>query len=185
VAESCKTDPAHESSRSPSSLNERLTLLEVWDVELVWPVAGTCQRHQKEQQFNGSRYPWEQCQSTPPHPPQLDYSEYVRSRTGVGVGVLLVADSQPVHLGIRPPFGTLDKMLSCSSFSSDNYLILRSKASSLTRKRVCSSQCNHCAIRSLKPNHTLPSHLRLCSLLSPLTTRRDCGGSILTRLHTG
>jgi hypothetical protein len=37
--------------------------------------------------------------------------------------------SQPVRLGIRPPFGTLDQMLSCSSFSSDNYFILRSKAS--------------------------------------------------------
>jgi hypothetical protein len=31
-------------------------------------------------------------------------------------------------------------------------------------------------------NHTLLSHLRL--LGSPLTTRRDYGGGILTRLHT-
>jgi hypothetical protein len=35
----------------------------------------------------------------------------------------------------------------------------------LTRKRVCSLQCNHSLVRLLTPNnHTLPSHLRLCSL---------------------
>jgi hypothetical protein len=44
-------------------------------------------------------------------------------------------------------------------FSADNYLILLSKASSLTRKRVCSLQWNH----SLVPI-TILSHLRLCSL---------------------
>jgi hypothetical protein len=59
-------------------------------------------------------------------------------------------------------------MLSCSSFSSDNYFILRSKASSLTRKRVCSSQCSHSLVRPLTPNHTLPPHLRLCSLFCRL-----------------
>jgi hypothetical protein len=73
--------------------------------------------------------------------------------------------SQPVRPGIRPPFGTLDQMLSCSYFSSDNYFILRSKASSLTRKRVCSLQCNHSLVRAVTPNnYTLPPHLRLCSL---------------------
>jgi hypothetical protein len=72
--------------------------------------------------------------------------------------------SQPVHLGIGPPFGTLDQILSCSSFSSDNYFILGSKAPSLTRKQVCSLQCSHSLVRSLTPNHTLLSHLRLCSL---------------------
>jgi hypothetical protein len=50
---------------------------------------------------------------------------------GIGVGV-------GVHLGIGPPFGTLDQILSCSSFSSDNYCILILKAPSLTRKRVSS-----------------------------------------------
>jgi hypothetical protein len=59
-----------------------------------------------------------------------------------------------------------------------NYFILLSKAPSLTRKRVCSLQCNHSLVR------TLLSHLRLCSLLSPVTTLKDYGGSILTRLHT-
>jgi hypothetical protein len=49
--------------------------------------------------------------------------------------------------------------------SSDNYFFLLSKAPSLTRKRVCSLQCTHSLVRSLTPNnHTLPSHLRLCSL---------------------
>jgi hypothetical protein len=87
--------------------------------------------------------------------------------------------SRSVRLGIGPPFGTLDQILSFSS--SDNYFILLSKAPSLTRKRVCSLQCNHSLVRLLTPNnHTLPSHLRL----SPLTTRRDCGGGILMRLHT-
>jgi hypothetical protein len=47
--------------------------------------------------------------------------------------------SQPIHLGIGPLFGTLDQILSCSSFSADNYLILLSKAG----KRVCSLRCNH------------------------------------------
>jgi hypothetical protein len=35
--------------------------------------------------------------------------------TAVGVGVLLAADSRPVRLGIGPPFGILDQILSCSS----------------------------------------------------------------------
>jgi hypothetical protein len=72
--------------------------------------------------------------------------------------------SQPVRLDIGPPLGTLDQILSCSSFSSDNYFILRSKAPSLTRKRICSLECNHSLVRSLTPNHNLPPHLRLCSL---------------------
>jgi hypothetical protein len=79
----------------------------------------------------------------------------------IGVGVLLAADSQPVRLGIGPPFGTLDQILSCSSFSSDTYFILRSKAPSLTRKWVCSLQRNHSLVRSLTPNHTLPPHRSL------------------------
>jgi hypothetical protein len=46
--------------------------------------------------------------------------------------------SWPVRLGIGPPFGTLDQILSCSSYFADNYFSLLSKAPSLTRKRVCS-----------------------------------------------
>jgi hypothetical protein len=65
-------------------------------------------------------------------------------------------------------------------------IILLSKASSLTRKRVCSLQCIHSLVRLLTPNnHTLPSHLRLCSLsVTSYDSQRCCGG-ILTRLHTG
>jgi hypothetical protein len=38
-------------------------------------------------------------------------------------------------------------------------------APSLTRGRVCNLQCNRWLVRSLRTNnHTLPSHLRLCSL---------------------
>jgi hypothetical protein len=36
-------------------------------------------------------------------------------------------DSRQVRLGIGPPFGTLDQILSCSSFSADNYLIILPK----------------------------------------------------------
>jgi hypothetical protein len=67
-------------------------------------------------------------------------------------------------------------------FSADNYLIILPKASSLTRRRVCSLQWNH----SLVPITILYRLIWDCvPFLSPLTTRRDYGGSILTRLHTG
>jgi hypothetical protein len=58
------------------------------------------------------------------------------------------------------PLGPLTRFYLALLFSSDNYFILLSKAPSLTRKGACSLQCNH----SLFNNHTLPSHLRLCSL---------------------
>jgi hypothetical protein len=90
--------------------------------------------------------------------------------------------SRPVRLGIGPPFGTLDQIISCSSFFVWQLRYSAFKAPSLTRERVCSLQCNHSLVRAVTPNnHTLPSHLRLCSL----TARRDCDGSILTRPHTG
>jgi hypothetical protein len=65
---------------------------------------------------------------------------------------------------LRPPFGTLDRILACSSFVWQlRYSAFN--ASSLTRKRICSFQCNRSLVRSLTPNnHTVPSHLRLCSL---------------------
>jgi hypothetical protein len=67
-------------------------------------------------------------------------------------------------------------------FSADNYLIILSMASSLTRKRVCSLQWNH----PLVPITILYCLIRDCvPFLSPLTTRRDYGGGIQTRLHTG
>jgi hypothetical protein len=96
--------------------------------------------------------------------------------------ILRPTDSRTVNLGIGPPFGTLDQILSWSSFLSDNYFILLSKASSLTIKRVCSWQCNH----SLVPITILYRLIWDCvPLLSPLTMRSDYGGGILTRLHTG
>jgi hypothetical protein len=67
-------------------------------------------------------------------------------------------------------------------FSADNYLIILNKASSLTRRRVCSLQWNH----SLVQITILYWLIWDCvPFLSPLTTRRDYGGGILTRLHTG
>jgi hypothetical protein len=84
------------------------------------------------------------------------------------------------------PLGPLTRFYLALPSLSDSYFILLSKVPSLMRKRVCSLQCNHSLVRLLTPNnHTLPSHLRLCSLVSPLTTRRDYAGGILTRLHTG
>jgi hypothetical protein len=62
------------------------------------------------------------------------------------------------------PLGPLTRFYLVLS-SSGNYFSLLSKALSLTRKRVCTLQCNHSLVRLLKPNnYTLPSHLRLCSL---------------------
>jgi hypothetical protein len=80
-----------------------------------------------------------------------------------GVGVESV--DQSVSLGIGPPFGTLEQILSCSSFFVWQLRYSSFKAPSLTRKRVCSLQWNHSLVRSLTPNnHTLPSHLRLYSI---------------------
>jgi hypothetical protein len=61
------------------------------------------------------------------------------------------------------PLGPLTRFYLALLTSSDNYFFLISKAPSLTRKRVCSLQCNRSIVRLLTPNHTLPSHLRLCS----------------------
>jgi hypothetical protein len=99
---------------------------------------------------------------------------------GVTVGVLLAADQFVWVSGL--PLGPLTRFYLALLSSSGNYFILLSKASSLTRKRVCSLQCNH----SLVP---ITIHYRLIwdcvPFLSPLTTRRDYGGGILTRLDTG
>jgi hypothetical protein len=80
------------------------------------------------------------------------------------------------------PLGPLTRFYLALLFSADNYLIFLSKASSLTRKRVCILQWNH----SLVPITVLYRLIWDCvPFLSPLTMRRDYGGSILTRLHTG
>jgi hypothetical protein len=63
------------------------------------------------------------------------------------------------------PLGPLTRFYLSLLSSSDNYFILLSMASSLTRKRVCSLECVHSLVRSLTTcNHTLPFHPRLCSL---------------------
>jgi hypothetical protein len=90
----------------------RLTLFEVWDVELVWHVAGTCQRHQKEQPLNGSRYPWEQCQNTLPHPSATGLQQgtdlnRARSRTG---------EVENAGLGMKFSFCIISKPLNLSGY---------------------------------------------------------------------
>jgi hypothetical protein len=73
--------------------------------------------------------------------------------------------SRPVRLGIGPPFGTLDQILSCSSYFVWQLLFSSFKGAFSDEKQVCSLQCNHSLVRLLTPNnHTVPSHLRLCSL---------------------
>jgi hypothetical protein len=63
------------------------------------------------------------------------------------------------------PLGPLTRFYLALLFSFDSYFILLPMAFSLTRKRVCSLQCNHSLVRPLTTNnHTLPSHSRLCSL---------------------
>jgi hypothetical protein len=59
----------------------------------------------------------------------------------VGVGVLIAADQFVWVSGL--PMGPLTRFYLVLLFSADNYLIILSKESSLTRKRVCSLQCNH------------------------------------------
>jgi hypothetical protein len=79
------------------------------------------------------------------------------------------ADSRPVRLVSGLPVGPLTRFYLALLSSSDNFFILLWKAPSLTRKLICSLQCNHSLVRLLTPNnHTLPSHLRLfpfCRLL--------------------
>jgi hypothetical protein len=72
--------------------------------------------------------------------------------------------SRPVRLGIGLPFGAHDQVLSLS-FLKLQLLCSSCRAPSLTWGRDCNLQCNRWLLRSLRTNnHTLPSHLRLCSL---------------------
>jgi hypothetical protein len=64
----------------------------------------------------------------------------------VGVEVLIAADSQSVDQFVWVsglPLGPLTRFYLVLLFLAGNYLIILSKASSLTRKRVCSLQWNH------------------------------------------
>jgi hypothetical protein len=73
--------------------------------------------------------------------------------------------SRPVSLGIGSLFRILHQILSYASSFVWQLRYSAFNASSLTRKRVCSLQCNRSLVRSLTPNnYTLLSHLRLCSL---------------------
>jgi hypothetical protein len=83
------------------------------------------------------------------------------------------------------PLGPMTRFYLSLLFSFDNYFVVLPRAPSLTRGRVSSLQCNHWLVRSLRPITTLYRLIiRDCvPFLSPLTTRRDYGGSILTRLQ--
>jgi hypothetical protein len=77
--------------------------------------------------------------------------------------VLLPTASRPVRFGIGLPFGAHDQIWSSIPF--DNYFVVLPRTPSLTRGWLCNLQCNRWLVRSLRTNnHTLPSHLRLCSL---------------------
>jgi hypothetical protein len=56
--------------------------------------------------------------------------------------VLRPTVSRLFWLGIGPPFGAYDQILSFSSISFDNYFVVLPRAPSLRRGRVCSLQCN-------------------------------------------
>jgi hypothetical protein len=98
---------------------------------------------------------------------------------------LLPTVSRPVSLGIGPPIGTFDQILVALLLFVWQLRYSAFNASSLTRKRVCSLQCNHSLVRAVTPNnYTLPSHLRLGSLFVASYESQGYGGSILSRLHT-
>jgi hypothetical protein len=79
--------------------------------------------------------------------------------------ILRLIFSRPVRLGIGLPFGVYDQILSFSFLWWQLLCCFSCRAPSLTRGRVCNLQCNCWLVRSLRTNnHTLPSHLRLCSL---------------------
>jgi hypothetical protein len=94
--------------------------------------------------------------------------------------------SRPVRLGIGLPFGTCDQILPLPFFS-DNCFVVLPVGRPLWRE---DGSVTYSAIADW-PSHWGPItfHYRLIwdwvPFLSPLTTRRDYGGSILTRLHTG
>jgi hypothetical protein len=73
--------------------------------------------------------------------------------------------SRPVHLGIGLPFGAHDQILSLSFLQWQLLCCSSCRVPSLTRGRVCNLQCNRWLVRTLRTNnHTLLSHLSLCSL---------------------
>jgi hypothetical protein len=110
--------------------------------------------------------------------------KYTKTKNGE-LKLKLICDRQSVGQFVwvsGPPMGPLTRFYLVLLFSADNYFIILPKASSLTRRRVCNLQWNH----SLVPITILYCLIWDCvPFLSPLTTRRDYGGGILTRLHTG
>jgi hypothetical protein len=95
----------------------------------------------------------------PPSPLKQDKDKlHSRSQAKDGVGV-------GVRLGIGLPFGAHVHILYFIFLSFDSYIVVLPRAPSLTIGCVCNLQCNRWLVRSLRTNnHTLPSHLRLCSL---------------------
>jgi hypothetical protein len=95
--------------------------------------------------------------------PLLFVQEYSQVVHGV---VLLAADRHSTSSsGYRASLWGPCPDLYFSSFLDWQLLFLFPMASSLTRGRVCSLECLHSLVRLLTTNnHTLPSHLRLCSL---------------------
>jgi hypothetical protein len=79
--------------------------------------------------------------------------------------ILRTAVSRPVRLSIGFPFGPMTRFYPYPFFSDNCFGCSSCRAPSLTRGQVCNLQCNRWLVRSLRTNnHTLPSHLRLCSL---------------------
>jgi hypothetical protein len=94
--------------------------------------------------------------------------------------------SRPVRLDIGLPFGAHDQILSFP-FSSDNCFVVLPVGRPLWRE---DEAVTYSAIADWSGHWgPITIHYRLIwdcvPSWSPLTTRRDCSGGILTRLHTG
>jgi hypothetical protein len=86
-----------------------------------------------------------------------------------------------LHLGIGLLFGGHDQILSLSFVEWQLLCCSSCRAPSLMRGRVCNLQCNHWGPITIH----YPLIWDCVPSSSPLTARRDYGGGILTRLHTG
>jgi hypothetical protein len=76
--------------------------------------------------------------------PQEQGGPVIPQGTGFHLIIVHLADSVDQFIWVSGlPLGPLTRFYLALLFSSDNYFILLPKASFLTRKRVCSLQCNH------------------------------------------
>jgi hypothetical protein len=95
--------------------------------------------------------------------------------------------SRPISLGVGHPFGAHDQIFLFSFLLLNNCFALHLGAPSdeKTGSVICSAICQWSESRRLITIHYCLIWDYWVPYSSPLMTRRDYGGSILTRLHTG